>query len=93
MHLIGFQALPGLPGLPEIAGASRGLQGPPGGSRVQGPLWGLPNPKHMLNEKCALPRTAKGEAEISCGRPPTMGGGGWGVARLARVCKGCKGGF
>ena len=57
-------------------GASRGLQGAPGGSRASRAV-GV-----ALNEKCALPRTAKASnLKFHAGwsgwtRPPTMAGVG-----------------
>ena len=91
-------------GFPGASRRLQGLQGPPGPSRslqgLQGPQ-GLPGPLERLpepNENAACrvlpkPRTF-GEAEISCGMVrPTMAGGGGGVARLRRVCKGSRGGL
>ena len=92
-----------LQGLQGPPGPSRSLQGPPRASGASRGLWkGCQNPKTrtnvVLNEKCGLPRTPKApnlgaRLKFHAGwsgwtRPPTMAGGGGGVARLRRVCKG-----
>ena len=89
LHACGvFQALPSrLGGLQEPPGASRGLQGLQGSRRGSGPV----------NEKCArrVPPEPRIWARLKFHagwsgwtRPPTMGEGGGGLARLRCVCKG-----
>ena len=83
MRVGGFHAVPGrCRGLQNLAGASKGLQAPPGTFGGPGTSR-APKPqntqqKHLSN---------LGKAEISCGmvgltRPPTMAGGGRRVCNL-----------